>query len=168
MGNEKSSWKQQFKYTVFGYDNDTKKVDTIIKSVKNKKLPFKSQDNDLIRKFKNSSIKNKINILENIKDIQKMDIIILSVGFDFFGNKYSFKNLTKLIKKISENIKKGTLLLIETTLPPGTYEKILIPEIKKIIRKRGMKLNDIHLGYSHERIMPGKSYYNSIINNYKC
>lgn len=160
--------KKSFRYKVFGYDNNTKKIKNIIKSIKSRKLPFKSQDNDLIKKFKNSSIKNKINILEDIKDIQKMNIIILSVGFDFFGNKYSFKNLTKLVKKISENIKKGTLLLIETTLPPGTYEKILIPEIKKTIKKRGMKLDDIHLGYSHERIMPGKSYYNSIINNYKC
>ena len=86
--------KKKFRYKVFGYDNDAKKVETIIKSVKNKKLPFKSQDNDLIRKFKNSSIKNEINVLENIKNIQKMDIIVLSVGFDFFGNKYSFKKFS--------------------------------------------------------------------------
>ena len=46
------------------------------------------------------------------------------------------KNLVKLTKKISENIKKGALLLIETTLPPGTYEKILIPEIKNNFEKR--------------------------------
>ena len=160
--------KQHFKYSVFGYDNDKKKVDQIIDSIKNKKLPIKSHDHDLIKKFKNSSNKNKINLIENFKDIQKMNIIVISVGFDFFGNKHSFRNIIELIKRISKLIKKGSLLLIETTLPPGTYEKILIPEIKKIIKKRGLKLDDIHLGYSHERIMPGKRYYNSMINNYKC
>ena len=31
-----------------------------------------------------------------------------------------------------------------------------------------MKLKDIYLSYSYERIMPGKKYYDSIINNNRC
>ena len=42
--------------------------------------------------------------------------------------------------EISKFIKKNTLLLIETTLPPGTFEKILIPQIKITLKKRRMKL----------------------------
>jgi UDP-N-acetyl-D-glucosamine dehydrogenase len=160
--------KKHFKYSVFAYDKDKKKTGQIIESIKNKKLPFKSQDHDLIKKFKNSLNTNKINIVEDFKDIKKMNTIVISIGFDFFGKKYSFRNIIELIKRISEIIKKGSLILIETTLPPGTYEKILIPEIIKTIKKRDLKLSDIHLGYSHERIMPGRSYYNSMINNYKC
>ena len=65
-----------------------------------------------------------------------MDIIVLSVGFDFIDNKNSLKNLIKLINSITLNIKNGALLLIETTLPPGTFEKILVPKIKQNLKKR--------------------------------
>ena len=73
-----------------------------------------------------------------------------------------------LIQQISKFIKKRSLLLIETTLPPGTYERVLIPEIKKIFLKRKASMKHLALGYSYERIMPGKKYFNSIINNFRC
>jgi len=158
----------KFKYDVFGYDNDTKKVKKIITSIKNKKLPFDSLDKTLKQKFTSSSYNNKINIIEDFSELAKMEIIILSVGFDFINNLNSFKNIKDLIKKISKLIKANGLLIIETTLPPGTYEKILIPEINKSCKIRKISMGNIFLGYSYERIMPGKEYYNSIINNYRC
>ncbi len=157
-----------FMYKVFGYDNDKKKLNHLNKSIKLNKLPFYSPDEKLKKKFKHSSKNNKINIVKNISQINESDIIVLSVGFDFVGNKNSYKNIISLIKKISKFIKKNTLLLIETTLPPGTFEKILIPQIKITLKKRRMKLKDIYLSYSYERIMPGKKYYDSIINNNRC
>ena len=53
-------------------------------------------------------------------------------------------------------------------MPPGTCDKVIIPILKKSLKKRGMKLEDIYLSYSYERVMPGKEYMNSIINNYRC
>ena len=66
-----------------------------------------------------------------------------------------------------ENIKK-TLLIVETTLPPGTCDKAIIPLMKKI-KKRNINFDkDIYFGFSFERIMPGKFYLDSVINNFRC
>ena len=160
--------KNKFEYKTFGYDKSNKKIKKLNQCINKAKLPFNSSDILLKKKFRLSSLKNKINLIKNISEINKMDVIVVSVGFDFIGNKNSFKNILNLINKISKYIKKGALLLIETTLPPGTFQKILIPKINNIIKKRNLGLNDIFLSYSCERIMPGKNYYNSIINNYRC
>ena len=83
--------------------------------------------------------------------------MIVSVNFDFQNqtNNY-FKNLKKLSKDIASKIKKKTLVIFETTLPPGTTDKIIIPEFKKSLKERKMKIEDIYFCYSFERVMPEK------------
>ena len=56
---------------------------------------------------------------------------------------------------------------METTLPPGTCDKIIYPILKSNFIKRGFKKQDVLLSYSYERIMPGYNYYDSIVNNYR-
>ena len=60
------------------------------------------------------------------------------------------------------------MILIETTLPPGTCDNIILPTIKSTLNKRKMKISDIFLCYAFERVMPGKFYAKSITDNYKC
>lgn len=158
----------KFLYDVYGHDKNKKKIKNLSLGIENKQLPFDSLDKTLEQKFAYSSFKNKINILENLRSLTQIDIIILSVSFDFINNRNAFKNIKSLIQLISKFLKKGSLLLIETTLPPGTFEKILIPEINKIFLKRKISIKHISIGYSYERIMPGKNYYSSIINNFRC
>ena len=57
-----------------------------------------------------------------------------------------FNNIGKIIKKKS-------LILIQTTLPPGTCDYIIIPTLKKVLEKRKMKLNDINFGYKVMKIL---------------
>ena len=64
-------------------------------------------------------------------------------------------------------MKKSSLLIIESTLIPGTCEKILYPILKKELKKRKIGMKNFSFGYSYERIMPGNDYVNSIINNFK-
>ena len=79
-----------------------------------------------------------------------------------------FKNLIKLSNEIAKKIKTGTLLVIETTLPPGTTDKIILPIFKKQLKKRKIKFTDIYICYSYERVMPGNNYIDSIISNHRC
>ena len=69
---------------------------------------------------------------------------------------------------MSKYLKKKSIVIIETTLPPGTCDKIILPTIKSNLNKRKFNINDIYFCYSFERVMPGKHYAKSIIDNYKC
>ncbi|MBN1627964.1 MAG: GDP-mannose dehydrogenase, partial [Deltaproteobacteria bacterium] len=62
---------------------------------------------------------------------------------------------------IGEKIDPKCLVLIETTVPPGTTEYVAYPHIKKAFKKRGIKEEPL-LAHSYERVMPGKEYVKSI------
>jgi nucleotide sugar dehydrogenase len=62
---------------------------------------------------------------------------------------------------IAEHIPPEALVLIETTVAPGTTEQVAYPIMKKIFKKRGIT-SDPLLAHSYERVMPGRNYVSSI------
>lgn len=69
--------------------------------------------------------------------------------------------LEKSIEIIAEKIPPKALVLIETTVAPGTTEQVAYPIMRKVFRRRGIK-SDPLLSHSFERVMPGKNYVSSI------
>ncbi len=62
---------------------------------------------------------------------------------------------------IAEKIEPHALVLIETTVAPGTTEQVAYPIMKKIFEKRGIETEPL-LAHSYERVMPGRNYVASI------
>ena len=69
--------------------------------------------------------------------------------------------LEEAFKTIAEKIGPETLVMIETTVPPGTTEQIAYPIMKKIFEGRGFTEAPL-LAHSYERVMPGKHYVASV------
>lgn len=98
------------------------------------------------------------------------NVVVVDVQCDYhkeeFGNvrngKADIAALENSLRVIGENIKPECLVLIETTVPPGTTEYVANPIIKKAFEKRGIKDVDPLLSHSYERVMPGKDYVASI------
>jgi len=97
------------------------------------------------------------------------DVVIVDVQCDYLkeslGNVRSgqaeMKALEESFEIIAQNISPETLVLIETTVAPGTTEQIAYPIIKKMFRKRSIESDPV-LAHSYERVMPGKNYVSSI------
>jgi len=66
------------------------------------------------------------------------------------------------LKIIGENINPDCMVLIETTVPPGTTEYVAYPIMKKAFEKRGITDKTPLLTHSFERVMPGRHYVSSI------
>jgi len=62
---------------------------------------------------------------------------------------------------IASKIRPQALVLIETTVAPGTTEQVAYPIMKKEFEKRGIKAAPL-LAHSYERVMPGRNYVASI------
>jgi len=62
---------------------------------------------------------------------------------------------------IAEHIGPEALVLIETTVAPGTTEQVAYPIMKKIFKNRGINSEPL-LAHSYERVMPGRNYVASI------
>jgi nucleotide sugar dehydrogenase len=98
------------------------------------------------------------------------DVVVVDVQCDYFKETFSdvrqgYADIAALedsLKIISERIKPECLVLIETTVPPGTTEYIAYPIVKKAFQKRGLIDVEPLLAHSFERVMPGREYVASI------
>ena len=97
------------------------------------------------------------------------DVVVVDVQCDYLkeslGNvrqgRADMKALEESFEIIGGNIKPDALVLIETTVAPGTTEQIAFPIVKKVFRRRGFSSDPI-LAHSYERVMPGRNYVSSI------
>ncbi len=103
-------------------------------------------------------------------DVLKLaDVVVVDVQCDYI--KESLGNvrnghtdmaaLEASIGVIAEHIPPSALVLIETTVAPGTTEQVAYPIMKKAFVKRGIKTDPL-LAHSYERVMPGRNYVASI------
>lgn len=98
------------------------------------------------------------------------DVVVVDVQCDYYKESFgSVKQgradiaaLESSLKVIGEKISPDCLVLIETTVPPGTTEYIAYPIIKREFEKRGLNDSEPLLAHSFERVMPGKNYVASV------
>ncbi|MCK4295431.1 MAG: GDP-mannose dehydrogenase, partial [Candidatus Marinimicrobia bacterium] len=97
------------------------------------------------------------------------DVVVVDVQCDYLKNelgnvrsgKADIAALEKSLEIIGTHIPAEALVLIETTVPPGTTENIAYPTIKKTFVERGIETEPL-IAHSYERVMPGKNYVASI------
>lgn len=97
------------------------------------------------------------------------DVLVVDVQCDFLkqelGNLRSgYADISALedsFRIIGEKIDPQCLVLIETTVPPGTTEYVAYPLIKKAFKTRGITEEPV-LAHSFERVMPGREYVSSV------
>lgn len=98
------------------------------------------------------------------------DVVVVDVQCDYhketMGNvKQGHADIAALessLKIIGATIDPECLVLIETTVPPGTTEYVAYPIIKKAFEQRGLNGHEPLLAHSFERVMPGRNYVASI------
>jgi len=98
------------------------------------------------------------------------DVVVVDVQCDYyketFGNvRQGYADIAALedsLQIIGEKIGPDCMVLIETTVPPGTTEYIAYPIVKKAFQKRGLENVEPLLAHSFERVMPGRDYVASI------
>ena len=69
---------------------------------------------------------------------------------------------------IARRCREDVLILVETTVPPGTCEQVVKPAITDGLRQRGLSTERFRLGHSCERVMPGPNYVDSIQSFYRA
>jgi len=98
------------------------------------------------------------------------DVVVVDVQCDYFketlGNvrqgRAEIAALEESLKIIGEKVNPDCLVLIETTVPPGTTEYVACPIMRKAFERRGLRDVEPLLAHSFERVMPGRNYVSSI------
>ena len=101
-----------------------------------------------------TSVKDNISYTASIHLAKECNIFIVTVPTPI--DNYNRPDLTPLIKSsqsVGGVIKKGDIVIYESTVYPGVTEDVCVPELEKA---SGLKFNvDFFCGYSPERINPG-------------
>jgi nucleotide sugar dehydrogenase len=132
--------------------------------------PVTSEDKELAPMIKRSVLEKKtLTATFSYEALSLADVVVIDIQCDYHkealgdvGN--GFADMTPLedaLAIMAEYISPEALVLIETTVAPGTTEQIAYPIIKKVFKKRGIKTDPL-LAHSFERVMPGKNYVSSI------
>jgi UDP-N-acetyl-D-glucosamine dehydrogenase len=116
------------------------------------------------------NVKNTLIATFTYEALSLADVVIVDVQCDYykegFGNvRQGHADIAALetsLKIIGEKIGPECLVLIETTVPPGTTEYVAYPIMKKAFQKRGLKDCEPLLAHSFERVMPGRNYVSSV------
>ena len=134
--------------SVIGIDYNKELIETL----QNGKLTF--EEKGLEDLYKGAIAKDIIFTTSYIK----ADIYIIAVPtpYDSFSKKIDPKYVTAALEEIIKVCDKGAVIVIESTVSPGTMDKFVRP----VLIEKGIEIgNDVHLIHAPERIIPGNMVY---------
>ena len=132
--------------------------------------PVKSEDPEVAPMIRRCVLEKKTLTATYTYDALKLaDTVVVDVQCDYLKNALGnardgaadMAALEEAMAIIAEKIPPEALVLIETTVAPGTTEQVAYPIMKKVFKKRGLD-SDPLLAHSYERVMPGRDYVRSI------
>lgn len=92
---------------------------------------------------------------DGLEALKHCDNIIVTVGIPVAAGKHDIDPVIGVARTIAGGLKPGDLLLMRSTLIPGSTRKVVLP----ILEESGMKAgSDFFLAYSSERIAEGKAF----------
>jgi UDP-N-acetyl-D-glucosamine dehydrogenase len=158
-------------YNVIGIEQPSVSGRKIVEAINKGKFPIVNRDKKLLEAF--SSAYNAGNFIATMDPLSyklaSITIVDIHLDIDVSQDKPSidFSGFKKAIGTLGEYMSPGSLIIIETTIPPGTCEKIVAPILEEKLKGRNLPKNSILLAHSYERVMPGSDYLDSIINFWK-
>ncbi len=124
--------------------------------IKESRINELKNNTDLTLEISEEDFKDSIhlNFTSHIEDLNDCQIFIVTVPTPI--DEYKKPDLNPLIKSsqaVGSILKKGDIVIYESTVYPGTTEEVCVPELEK---NSGLIFNkDFYCGYSPERINPG-------------
>ena len=89
-------------------------------------------------------------------------VICVPTPFDKELKVADLTSVKQALKSIAPHFCKGTIIILESTVPPGTCKEIIVP----FLEESGFQVGtDIYLAYCPERAMPGRTLYEMVHND---
>ena len=112
-------------YSVVGIDRLEQKVSMISQG----ESPIKGNEPGLDELLEKVLATGRFNATTSFESIQNSDyvLIVVETPFDIRSREPIYTSLRSATKSVGENLRKGTLVVVESTIAPGTIDNIVIP-----------------------------------------
>lgn len=159
-------------YSVLGVDLPTSESYWRIQSLNEGVFPVTAEDPKIQEFFQRAREQGNFYATYDPYAYAVADVIIVDINLDVEKGVQNLGELVdynvdltgfrKAMKTIGEQCKADVLVLVETTVPPGTSQNLIRPIIEEELKRRGLRMDCFKLGHSYERVMPGPNYVDSI------
>jgi UDP-N-acetyl-D-glucosamine dehydrogenase len=153
-------------FDVVGLDLDTASGRQRIDAINSGTFPFETTDQHLLAETEAAVKAGNLRASSDASVIADSDIVVVDVHFDIGDLQpdtlVDFAPFRQAIRTIGERIAPDALVVVETTVLPGTCERVVRPELDLALERRGLPRGGILLAHSYERVMPGADYLASI------
>jgi UDP-N-acetyl-D-glucosamine dehydrogenase len=137
-------------FRVLGFDIDSKKVATL----KRGKSYLKSILSSRISRF---ILSDRLDVTDDFSRLSKPDCILICVPTPLTEKmEPDLQYIENTTEAIRQNLRKGQLIVLESTTYPGTTEELLLPKLESTGLKAG---KDFFLAFSPEREDPGNKRF---------
>ncbi|MDD3533653.1 MAG: nucleotide sugar dehydrogenase [Candidatus Cloacimonetes bacterium] len=160
-------------YYVHGHQRPSKRSFWKVPVINAGETPVSSSDPEVPEIFQRTVVEKK-NFRATSEDsvYGLVDIVVVDIQLDAtkpaFGQaEKGYCDITAFregIRMLGKHINPECMVLVETTVPPGTCEKVVKPILEEEFTKRGIDVtqNPPLVAHSYERVMPGSKYVASI------
>lgn len=137
-------------FSVFGIDIDRDRLERVRKGCS---YILDVSDEEL----KKAVETHRLQVTDDFSIIKELDAVIICVPTPLKENKEpDVSYIVSAAEKIKKYIKKGQIIVLESTTYPGTTEEIILPMLEKAGLKEG---EDFYLAFSPERVDPSNERY---------
>lgn len=130
-------------YSTLGFDINRRRVERLLKG----------EDANLEVPASRLHGSHKLRISSDVEELQHYNVYVVAVPTPAEDGKPNLKPLIAACEMLGKVVKRGDVIIFESTVYPGATEEQCIPVIEQV---SGLKLNsEFVVGYSPERINPG-------------
>ena len=149
-------------FQVTGLQRRSKRSGWKIDYLNEGKSPFEGDEPGLDELIAKVVAKGTFKATDDVEVLSESDVILIDVQTPTDEQHIpQYHSLKEVSEQIGKRLKKGTLVVVESTVAPGTTQNV----VQKIIEEHsGFKGGeDFDLAFAYERVMPGK-LINNIVN----
>ncbi len=156
---------------VVGVDVDTQQGRKRVLKINQGVLPFASSDSDLHHYLSRVVEAGILSATTDFEVFSQAAVTVVDVNLDIDLTTrpatVDFTGFDAAIRTLGSKMPDGSLIIVETTVPPGTTEHRVVPIVHEELAKRSLPKDAISTAHSYERVMPGLNYLASIVNYWR-
>jgi nucleotide sugar dehydrogenase len=155
------------RYSVIGVDLPTPDGLERIEALCRGAFPFPTSDAALSCQAQAASAAGNLTACADPQVFYLADIILIDVPLDVGASErdqaLDLDGFQTAIAAVGQYMQPDALVIVETTVPPGTTSRVVAPILKEQLFKRGEPIAQFRLAHCYERVTPGPGYLDSIV-----
>lgn len=136
------------------------------------RLPMSVEDSRLVEALAEAHAVGNLTATTDERAYARASVAVIDVPVDLVRHNghpaADYSALRTAVRTLGRHLPVGALVIVETTVPPGTTERVVAPELAQALAERDLPADALLLAHSYERVMPGAQYLDSLVRYWRC